>query len=74
MNQQNKIIQLEKLVSKIKMSTGLEFQIKAGRLELKAGDLAMSELYALTRFCERRGLEYELTGKLTFKIEINENK
>lgn len=66
--QQSKIIQLEKLVSKIKMSTGLEFQIKADRLELKAGELAMSELYALTRFCERRGLEYKLTGKLTFKI------
>lgn len=66
--QQSKIIQLEKKVSKIKMSTGLEFQIKADRLELKTKKLAMSELYALTRFCERRGLEYELTGKLTFKI------
>ena len=69
MKKQTKQIQLETLVSKIKMSTGLEFEIKGESLQLKAGELAMSELYILTRFCERRGLVYGLTGKLIFKIE-----
>jgi len=67
---QKRIAKLESLVSKIKMRTGLELEIKGGHLELKASEICQSDLYELSRFCEMRGLGYELTGKLTFKIEL----
>lgn len=63
-----KQIQREHLVSKIKMLTGLEFEIKENKLQLNAGGLSMSELDRLVKYCNRVGLEYNLESNLIFTI------
>ena len=63
-----KHIEREHLVSKIKMLTGLEFEIVDNKLQLNAGGLSMSELDRLVKYCNRVGLEYNLESNLIFTI------
>jgi hypothetical protein len=64
-----KHIEREHLVSKIKMLTGLEFEIIDDKLQLNAGQLSMSELDRLVKYCNRVGLEYNLESNLIFTIQ-----
>jgi hypothetical protein len=57
----------EKLVSKLKMSTGIEAKIEGEKLIVDS-DLTMTECDNLVKFCHKHHLNYELTGTYQFII------
>lgn len=71
MKRQTKQIQIEKLVSLIKMRFDVEPEIQNNSIKINAGNLSIGELYKLEKYCHNRAAEMEVVKNVTFKISIS---
>ena len=70
MKKQTKQIQLEKLVSSIKMRFDVEPVIENSSIKINAGGLSIGDLYKLEKYCHNRAAEMEIVKDVTFKITL----
>lgn len=66
----SKQIQLEKIVSSLKMRFDVEPRIENNSIVIDAGSLSIGELGKLQKFCEHRAYEMEVQKSVTFKIKV----
>ena len=65
-----KQIQLEKIVSSIKMRFDCEPVIQNNSIRIDAGGLTIDELRKLEKYCENRRYEMQVLKSVTFKISL----
>ena len=70
MKRQTKQIQLESLVSAIKMRFDVEPEIQNNSIKIDASRLSIGELYKLEKYCHNRAAEMEVVKNVTFKITL----
>ena len=70
MKRQTKIMQLESLVSSIKMRFDVEPEIQNNSIKIDASRLSIGELYKLEKYCHNRAAEMEVVKDVTFKITL----
>ena len=63
-------IKLEKLVSTLKMRTGLEFEItESGLLRCSTANPSTGDLNAAAKYCQRHGYDITMNAKLEITIK-----
>ena len=70
MKRRTKIMQLESLVSSIKMRFDVEPEIENTSIKIDASRLSIGELYKLEKYCKNRAAEMEVVKNVTFKITL----
>ena len=63
-------MQLKKIVSSIKMRFDVEPVIQNHAIVINAGNLSLSDMANLQRYCQNRAYELEVTKSVTFKITL----
>ena len=63
-------MQLEKIVSSIKMRFNVEPEIQNHAIVIHAWNLSLSDMANLQRYCQHRAYELEVTKSVTFKITL----
>jgi len=61
---------LEKIVSSIKMRFDCDPVIENNAIRIEAGNLSLSDMANLQRYCQNRAYELEVTSEVTFKITL----
>ena len=64
-------MQLESLVSSIKMRFDVEPEIQNNAIKINAGSLELSELAKLEKYCHNHAAILEVEKSVTFKITLS---